>query len=40
MADASGSNPLARGTAEEFAKAMAGSPVKLIVLNPGEKSEF
>jgi hypothetical protein len=30
----------ATGTAEEFAKAMAGSPVKLIVPNPGEKAEF
>jgi L-ascorbate metabolism protein UlaG (beta-lactamase superfamily) len=35
-----GSSPLAKGTAEEFAKAMAGSPVKLIVLNSGEKAEF
>jgi L-ascorbate metabolism protein UlaG (beta-lactamase superfamily) len=35
-----GSNPLAKGTAEEFAKVMAGSPVKVIVLNPGEKAEF
>jgi L-ascorbate metabolism protein UlaG (beta-lactamase superfamily) len=35
-----GANPLAKGTAAEFLKAMEGSPVKVMVLKPGDKAEF
>ena len=35
-----GANPLAKGTAEEFQRAMAGASTRVVVLKPGEKVEF
>ena len=35
-----GANPLAKGTAAEFVKAIEGSPVKVVVLKPGEAAKF
>lgn len=35
-----GTNPLAKGTPEEFIQAMGTSPVKVLVLKPGEKLDF
>ena len=35
-----GANPLARGTAEEFRKAMDGASTRVFYLKPGEKAEF
>ena len=35
-----GANPLAKGTAEEFRKAMDGASTRVFYLKPGEKAEF
>jgi L-ascorbate metabolism protein UlaG (beta-lactamase superfamily) len=35
-----GTNPLARGTAEEFVRAMGDSPVKVLVPEPGKSVQF
>lgn len=35
-----GSNPLAKGTAQEYVQAMGNSAVKVVPLKPGEKIEF
>ena len=35
-----GTNPLMKGTPEEFVQAMEGSPVKIFAMKPGDKIEF
>jgi L-ascorbate metabolism protein UlaG (beta-lactamase superfamily) len=35
-----GANPLAKGTAEEFLKAMAGAPTRVFHMKPGDKIDF
>jgi hypothetical protein len=35
-----GTNPLAKGTAEEYLQAMGDSAVKVLPLKPGEKANF
>ena len=35
-----GANPLTKGTADEFQKALAGAPARLIILKPGETAKF
>jgi len=35
-----GTNPLAKGTADEFRKAMDGASTKVFYMKPGEKVEF
>lgn len=35
-----GTNPLAKGTAQEYLQAMGHSAVKVLTLKPGEKTEF
>lgn len=35
-----GTTPLLKGTPEEFTKALAGAPVKVVAMQPGEKARF
>ena len=35
-----GANPLAKGTAEDFRKAMDGASTRVFYLKPGEKAKF
>lgn len=35
-----GTNPLAKGTAEQFRQALGDTPTRLLVLKPGERAEF